>query len=310
MAWTWPRSPTLNTILANVVPDNAASVCRHPGLLLDHFTPNEAFDKRKRDWLAHIVQKVQLDHDLLKAQRKRWREMVQRFLFGTEVLELQTASRLIVGLGSEHVLETSITLDRNSGAPAIPGSALKGVARTFALIEIAQLLPLSDEQTEKVLNDVDGWLSAKTFHWDKLIEYGLSGLDAETHNTLNTQIETFRRVFGFVGEVGRAVFFNGMHAGSATPFMVDVMTPHFSNYYSASNNHRQAPSDDQNPIPVPYLVVAENQKFLFAVGGRTVDDIELTKQARIWLREGLITYGVGAKTSQGYGIFRELPKEG
>ncbi|WP_072715736.1 type III-B CRISPR module RAMP protein Cmr6 [Rhodothermus profundi] len=49
---------------------------------------------------------------------------------------MHTASRVIVGLGAESVLETSIRLHRIYGFPIIPGSALKGLARSFAeLIE-------------------------------------------------------------------------------------------------------------------------------------------------------------------------------
>lgn len=40
--------------------------------------------------------------------------------------------RLIVGLGAESVLETSIALHRTYGVPYIPGSALKGLAASYA----------------------------------------------------------------------------------------------------------------------------------------------------------------------------------
>jgi CRISPR-associated protein Cmr6 len=40
--------------------------------------------------------------------------------------------RMIVGLGAESVRETSIALLRPYGVPAIPGSALKGLARRYA----------------------------------------------------------------------------------------------------------------------------------------------------------------------------------
>src|ERR1700680_515711 len=40
-------------------------------------------------------------------------------------------SRLIVGLGSENVLETGIRLHHTYGLPVIPGSALKGLAAHY-----------------------------------------------------------------------------------------------------------------------------------------------------------------------------------
>lgn len=45
---------------------------------------------------------------------------------------LRADSRVIVGLGTESVLETSIRLHRVYGFPIIPGSALKGLARAYA----------------------------------------------------------------------------------------------------------------------------------------------------------------------------------
>jgi CRISPR-associated protein Cmr6 len=45
---------------------------------------------------------------------------------------LRAASRVVVGLGAESVLETSIRLHRLYGFPIIPGSALKGLARAYA----------------------------------------------------------------------------------------------------------------------------------------------------------------------------------
>jgi len=42
-------------------------------------------------------------------------------------------NRMVVGLGSESIYETSITLHRSLGIPYIPGSALKGVAHHYAV---------------------------------------------------------------------------------------------------------------------------------------------------------------------------------
>ena len=45
---------------------------------------------------------------------------------------IQIAGRMIIGLGAESVLEASITLHRTYGVPYIPGSALKGLAASYA----------------------------------------------------------------------------------------------------------------------------------------------------------------------------------
>lgn len=300
--WTWQRSHALNMAL-----DSHAANCGHPGLLLDRFVPEEALGTDKRDWLAWVAQ-IKLNRDMLKGQRERWRETVEAAGFNSvPVLQLQTTSRLVVGLGAEHALETAITLDRNSGAPIIPGSALKGVARTFALIGIAQQLQFSDQQIETALNTLDNWLSAERPKRADLNDYGLHELDDERREKLLDSIGLFRLIFGYVGAAGCVIFFHAIYEGNGNPFEVDVMTPHFSSYYTTAAN-RPAPSDDQNPVPVPYLVIKPRQKFWFAVGARRTKDVDLARIALNFLKRGLTTYGVGAKTAQGYGLFQEIPQ--
>ncbi|MCS7072808.1 MAG: type III-B CRISPR module RAMP protein Cmr6 [Anaerolinea sp.] len=300
MRWTWQRSRGLNAAL-----DACVSNPSHPGLLLDRFVPEEAFGTGKRDWLAAVARSG-LNTELLDAQRERWFETVEAPRFNSVlVLQLQTASRLVVGLGAEHALETAITLDRSSGMPIIPGSALKGVARTYALIKIAQQLPFRDEQIETALNTLDNWLSAETLKRATLNDYGLRELDDERREKLFDLIKLFRLIFGYVGVAGCIIFFHGIYAGDGNPFEVDVMTPHFSSYYTTAAN-RPAPSDDQNPVPVPYLVVKPRQKFWFAIGIRQAQDVELAGVALDYLKHGLTIYGVGAKTAQGYGLFRDI----
>ena len=43
--------------------------------------------------------------------------------------------RMVVGLGSDHVQETSMTLDHVYGIPYLPGSAVKGVVRSWVIQE-------------------------------------------------------------------------------------------------------------------------------------------------------------------------------
>src|SRR6185369_614959 len=61
----------------------------------------------------------------------RWRGAL-RSLPNTSFARAQVVGRLIVGLGVESVLETSITLHRTYGVPYLPGSALKGLAAAAA----------------------------------------------------------------------------------------------------------------------------------------------------------------------------------
>ncbi|MCB0182832.1 MAG: type III-B CRISPR module RAMP protein Cmr6, partial [Caldilineaceae bacterium] len=151
--------------------------CRNLGLLLDKFNPwqqqrdggwklsftveeqrrgqGQRVEKNegeaKRLWLSdsstdNRVQLVdrplapnsRIDQALLAAHYQRWYSTVQTL--GAEHFELTSDARLVVGLGGESTLETALTLHRVHGFPVIPGSALKGLARTVAFFEVAQSL--------------------------------------------------------------------------------------------------------------------------------------------------------------------------
>ncbi len=67
----------------------------------------------------------------LQRQRALLRKLQQQG-YHTYAFELVTASRMVVGLGIESVLETNLRLHHTYGIPIIPGSALKGLARSVA----------------------------------------------------------------------------------------------------------------------------------------------------------------------------------
>lgn len=72
---------------------------------------------------------------LIRAQKARWDAMLRDYEgqgYTVKRLPMRAVSRVIVGLGAESVLETSIRLHRIYGFPIIPGSALKGLARSYA----------------------------------------------------------------------------------------------------------------------------------------------------------------------------------
>ncbi len=83
----------------------------------------------------------------------------------------------------------------------------------------------------------------------------------------------------------------------------DVMTPHYSEYYT----ERKPPADWISPVPIPFLVVAKNQPFQFALMPRyeneqSQKDLGLVQA---WLKDALENIGAGAKTASGYGVFRQ-----
>jgi CRISPR-associated protein Cmr6 len=90
-------------------------------------------------------------------------------------------------------------------------------------------------------------------------------------------------------------------------FTLDVMTPHFTEYYRSDG--KKAPHDGDSPNPVTFLTVNAGLTFAFAVSARKGISDDVRKQARSWLRKGLIEMGIGSKTAAGYGIFEPMPKQ-
>jgi len=107
-------------------------------------------------------------------------------------------------------------------------------------------------------------------------------------------------IFGSQTGMGEAIFFDGFPLHVPT-LKIDIMNNHYPNYYSTPE--KEFPSDDQKPIPITFLVVNEGAEFYFPVAAR--DGAKL-KKAIEFLKSALSEWGVGAKTSVGYGIFKEF----
>src|SRR2546421_1982136 len=174
--------------------------------------------------------------------------------------------RMVIGLGGESVLETDITLHHLYGIPFIPASALKGLTRAY------------------VTGEVEGYKSDK----------------------IDNDNEEVKRIFGSQEHAGTVIFFDAMLLNGITNFVLDIMNPHYPEYYAGN----KPPTNDQNPVPVTFLTVT-NTTFTFALAPRDaskeqhVRDLE---QVKTWLQEALQKYGVGGKTSAGYGYFKkEMP---
>ncbi|NLY39814.1 MAG: type III-B CRISPR module RAMP protein Cmr6 [Firmicutes bacterium] len=107
--------------------------------------------------------------------------------------------------------------------------------------------------------------------------------------------------------VGSVIFFDALPVAPVR-LTVDVMTPHYQKYYSGN----EAPGDWQDPNPIPFLTVADQQVFLFAVAPRKREAVEnqsdLEKVLQ-WLDQALENIGAGAKTAVGYGRFERCEQE-
>lgn len=108
---------------------------QHPGLLLQRYLCESATGEggnpeEKQAILQAAISAARNDEvgELYGSAYERWRRSLPEL---TAANDLQSLGRLIVGLGSENVLETGIRLHHTYGMPILPGSALKGLAAHY-----------------------------------------------------------------------------------------------------------------------------------------------------------------------------------
>lgn len=116
-----------------------ASKCLNYGLCLERFLQcdSHSWELTKR---AKERQGVRTFNQgdlqcIVKNHKVRWEAMLNDYRqrgFTINSFPMCADSRVIVGLGAESVLETSVRLHRVYGFPIIPASALKGLARSYA----------------------------------------------------------------------------------------------------------------------------------------------------------------------------------
>lgn len=126
-----------------------------------------------------------------------------------------------------------------------------------------------------------------------------------------TGFTDIERLFGPRAEPGAALRAGSVIFLDALPIEpvaldADVMTPHYAPWYQEG----EVPGDWHSPTPIPFLTVAREQTFQFALLPRTPADAADCEQAAKLLRGALETLGAGAKTAAGYGVFGEAAGDG
>ncbi len=180
---------------------------------------------------------------------------------------LKTSWRMVVGLGAPNPLESSMTLHPVYGFPYIPATAVKGIARAWA----EKHAPITPADRKQILLEIFG------------------SEDKYSKDSENQQ-------------VGGIIFFDALPNGFPK-FEIDVMTPHYSQYYTKG----EVPGDWYSPVPIKFLTVDTGSEFTFSLAAsRRLDSSrsdELLNHAAAFLEEGLVNLGVGAKSNAGYGYF-------
>jgi CRISPR-associated protein Cmr6 len=250
----------------------------HPGLILQRYLVRQSDPKERRALLDAACEAARGGalRSVYALAYDRWNSSFVRDKPFSSAL-FTTSDRLIVGLGSENVLEAGLRLHHTYGVPIIPGSALKGLSSHYC-------------------HDVWGQR-----HNELVPVENTSFQHGGVHHSL---------LFGTTQDGGVITF----HDAWLTPdslnddtLRLDVMTPHHPRWQM----NGAPPTDFDSPNPVSFLSVVGAFNLRLSWSGPADTPPE---QAATWIglalaliKEALAEWGIGGKISSGYG--RLLPSE-
>jgi CRISPR type III-B/RAMP module RAMP protein Cmr6 len=278
---------------------------RSRALAADRFVdfPNDPQDNAWRKRTSEAIQSGKTDPTKAKA----WPAFVKSL--GALEIHARLQSRLMVNMASGVFENGNLALDRISGVPYIPGSAVKGCARRFAIHALTEA-PATEKLTH--LQDI-----AAVFGWGDQDWKSGRNRNGEFYSdfepSCGTEWEACRAHFKDrpAQNTGQIAFLPAFPYEGDPGIALDVVTCHHSKYYSDSLPSAIATdTEEPNPIIFPAVSAAKNPLFLFGIHPLRTTDASLLEKAAYWLSQGLELFGLGAKTNAGYGWFSCLtPQE-
>ena len=194
----------------------------------------------------------------------------------------------VSGLGSFHPTETGFILDRNTGLPYIPASAIKGVLRMAHTLDLAEKYP-----EEIICTDND--FEFPDTHQSLLKYFGYTDSKTETKDVR-----------------GQLVLLDAFPE-KIPVLKQDIMNPHFATYYNAKT--ATPPLETESPVPLKFMAVEKGTSFKFRLFLLPLaDGLQptgcLNDEDRIavldMFKRAAEQLGFGAKTAVGYGRFDSI----
>jgi len=272
----------------------------HVGLAYDAWAPvvvdgrpeslGKVLDDRRGEWLGKLAG-LSIDRDYPHFYG-RWKAS-----FGepdAHTFELALASRLLVGHGNSSGTDVGITVHHTWGVPVIPGSALKGL-----LAHYLDAVHGPGQEGDPAREQCAGGQGSRG--------------PGEVYRVLFGAPEAGGKSAPARASAGMIQFHDAIYVPHSVPedrpFAADVLTVHQKSYYDSTG--QSWPNDYDDPIPVAFLTIRPCVRLLFALSGPA----DWRKLAERLLRNALEQWGVGGKTSAGYGRLvdpsrLESPKEG
>jgi CRISPR-associated protein Cmr6 len=241
----------------------------HAGLWLDKYIGGQ--DKKDTESRRTLVEQVSLIPipTTYRQFYERWQKVLDkeynaRFRYGN------VKGRMVVGLGDESVLETSVALHRTYGVPYIPGSALKGSAAHYANLR-----------------------AGENSRWKK---------GGDLYNFVFGTTEGEGSILFF------DAFYMPDTGHKGKPLYPDVITVHHREYYQGQDP-KKAPADWDSPTPIPFLS-ATGKYLIALAAPEVPQAEQWIEGVFAILESALAEMGIGAKTSSGYGrMILELPEK-
>ncbi|HZV49121.1 MAG TPA: type III-B CRISPR module RAMP protein Cmr6 [Candidatus Dormibacteraeota bacterium] len=261
-------------------------------------------ERERPQWLARLAD-LPVSPDYRHAF-ERWRSSFTRP--GDRLREVTLAGRLLIGHGNPSAAEVGLTVHHPWGVPVVPGSALKGLLAHYVEAVYGPENPdpppweQSGEERERARYQGVTWEGRRIRRGPGEWYRRLFGAPEADEDGIYEE-----HGLGHGASRGEVVFHDALYvpgsAGEDRPYAVDVLTVHQKPYYDA---HLRGPadravgiwpSDHASPNPVAFLTVRPRVRLLLALSGPP----EWTETAEELLLDALERWGVGAKTSAGYG---------
>lgn len=209
---------------------------------------------------------------------------------GAKVLLASLQSRLLVNMAGSILENAGVSLEFASGIPVIPGSAVKGAARRYALALLQETASPAAKQA--LLQDILDVFGCTEVDFDKAsdLRWAMGGLplpEAPNHT-------------------GGVCFLQAVPE-TDPEICMDVLTPHHQKYMAGAKDKA---TDSESPVPSFFPAIGASLRkapvfcFTLCPKGNSPRAHELVELAATWLKEGVSLFGIGAKTAAGYGQFQ------
>ena len=240
-------------------------------------------------------------------RQKRIMESYRQLGYECHLFSMTMQSPLVHGLGETHPMEKFLTFDRNTGIPYIPSTSVKGVLKTRLMIQ---------ELNKRSLNPDDGYLEAKEQNF--LVE-DKAAKNKEDKILVNENYPLFKELFGGAEEQGKGesqaqqgkIIFLDTFPATFPRLKKEIMTPHYSKYYSGKG--QIGPTESQQPVPNAYLSVdpqdgQQKMEFVFLIHPELSQEHPdcVEKFMRVFENEDVSDIGFGSKSAIGFGQFAPI----